>query len=223
MRETMFVRSLLGLAVLTLLAATALAQDNKSVITINGGKTVVMMKAPSPVVNHKNKPPCLAAGFYDNYQPAGCTYQAGIGWTISDGAPLNIEYTPANQIVSLKTGFTKLIKVGVTFVAGQDAAIVILDKDCNGGPCGIIDKTYLCRGLIKGMPNFGTTNTILETIKCGAQLVKHRPYWVYIQSFPDSDLAWNYSNLALGGFVEGTNDVWGGPLNAQPVGALQIF
>src|SRR5271165_3846827 len=31
------------------------------------------------------------------------------------------------------------------------------------------------------------------------------------------------SNAALGGFIEGTNDVWGAPVNGQPVGALQIF
>lgn len=38
MKKTILVRILLGLAVLTLASATALAQDNNSIITINGGK-----------------------------------------------------------------------------------------------------------------------------------------------------------------------------------------
>jgi len=96
MTGTTLARTLLGLAALTLVGATVLAQDN-STITINGGTTAVMMKAPSVMVNHKNKPPCLTASFYDNYRPVGCTYQAGIGWQASDGPSGFPEATPGQQ------------------------------------------------------------------------------------------------------------------------------
>lgn len=182
-----------------------------------------MMKAPSLVANRKNKPPCLAGTFYDNYQPAGCTYRAGIGWEISDGAPINTEYTPGNQIVSLKSGVTKWINVGVGFGAGLNGATVILDRDCKGVPCGIIDSSNLCKGSIKGMPKFGTSGVSMQGFRCVAQLVKGQPYWVYIQSRANSWLAWNYSKAAVGGLIWGTSDVWGAPSGGQPVGALQIF
>ena len=56
MKGTILARTLLGLAVLTLVGVTALAQDSKSTITINGGRNTVFMgashvsakKAPCP-------------------------------------------------------------------------------------------------------------------------------------------------------------------------------
>jgi len=66
MKGRIIARTLLGLAVLMLVAATALAEDNsKSTITINGGRQTVFMKAPQ-VVNHGVKPPCTSGKFYDN-------------------------------------------------------------------------------------------------------------------------------------------------------------
>ena len=223
MRGTILARTLLGLAVLMLVGATALAQDNNSIITINGGTTAVMMKAPSLVVNHKNKPPCLAAGFYDNYQPAGCSYRTGIGWEASDGLVGFPEATPGNKIVSLKSGITMAIRVGVSLGVGSNDAIVILDNDCGGIPCGIIDKTNICKGTIQGLPKFGKSNVVMESFRCVAQLVKGKAYWVYIQSLANSQVVWNFSQGAVGGFVYGNNDVWQPPVSGQPVGALQIF
>jgi hypothetical protein len=217
-KKTAATRVLLCLAVLMLVGATALAADSKSTITINGGRTTVVMKAPSNVVRHLSKP--AAHPFYDNI--AGAGYQAGVGWTVSDGSPINTEYTPGNQIVSLKSGTTKKISVGLGWVTGTNGGIVILDKDCKGIPCGTIDKTNLCKGKVKNLPTFGTTSTTVVSFKCVATLKKGKPYWVYIQSLSDSWLAWNLSNSALGGLIEGTNDVWGTPSSGAQVGALTI-
>jgi hypothetical protein len=218
-KKTVATRVLLCLAVLMLIGATALAQDSKSsTITINGGRTTVSMQAPSNVVRHLSKP--AASPFYDDI--AGAGYNAGVGWTISDGSPIGTEYTPGNQIISLKSGTTKKISVGVGFVTGTNGGIVILDKDCKGIPCGTIDKTNLCKGKIKNLPTFGSTGTTVESFKCVAKLKKGKPYWVYVQSLADSWLAWNLSNSALGGLIEGTNDVWGSPSSGAQVGALTI-
>jgi hypothetical protein len=218
MKGTILARTLLGLAVLTLVGVTALAQDSKSTITINGGRTTVIMKAPANVVNHPIKPP--ASPFYDNIGSTG--YTQGVGWTVSDGSPINTEYTPGNQIVSLKSGTTKKISVGVGWVTGTNGGIVVLDKDCKGVPCGTIDKTHLCQGKVSNLPTFGSTSTTVVSFKCKAKLAKGKPYWVYVQSLADSWLAWNLSLSATGGLIEGTNDVWGTPSSGQSVGALTI-
>jgi hypothetical protein len=219
MKGTTLARTLLGLAVVIIVGATALAQDNRSTtITINGGRTTVQMKAPSKIEHHTIKPP--AHPFYDNIGTGG--YQGGVGWTVSDGSPINTEYTPGNQIMSAKTGTTARIKVGVGFVTGTNGGIVILDRDCKGVPCGKIDSTHLCKGKIKNLPNFGSTSTTTVGFKCVANLKKGKPYWVYVQSDSNSWLAWNLSTSALGGLIEGTNDVWGTPSNNASVGALTI-
>ena len=209
----------LCLVVLMLIGVTALAQDSKSsTITINGGRTTVNMKVPSNMAVHQQgKVP--AGAFYNNI---GTGYVAGSGYTVSDGSPIGTEYTPGIQFVSLKSGTTKKLSVGVGFVTGTNGATVTLDKDCKGIPCGTIDKTHMCKGKVTNLPAFGSTSTIVKTIKCAVALKKGKPYWVYIESLDNSWLAWNFSTSATGGVIEGTDDVWGSPASGQPVSALRI-
>ena len=219
MKKTVLAKTLLSLGVLMLIGLTALAQDNKSTtITINGGRTTVSMKPSNPVEHYSTKPPVNP--FYDNIGTTG--YQKFVGFTVSDGGPVGAEYSPGNQIVSLKSGTTKKISVGLGFVAGTNGGIVTLDKDCKGVPCGTIDKTNLCKGKVSNLPTFNSTSTTVVSFKCVATVVKGKPYWVYIQSDSDSQLAWNLSNSALGGSIEGTNDAWGPPSSREFVGALTI-
>jgi len=218
MKGTILARTLLGLAVLTLVGVTALAQDSKSTITINGGRTTVIMKAPAHVVNHPIKPP--ASPFYDNIGTAG--YNCCSGYTVSDGSPIGTEYTPGNQIVSLKSGTTKKISLGYGFVTGTNGGRVSLDKDCKGVPCGTIDKTHLCAGKVANLPTFGSTGTTVVSIKCHAKLKKGKSYWVYVETPANTWNAWNLSSSALGGVIEGTDDVWGAPSSGASVGALTI-
>jgi hypothetical protein len=129
---------------LALASATLLAQNATmpGVITINGGRNTISMKAPTHIVNPPLKP--VAHPFYDNIGTTG--YQMGSGYTVSDGNPIATEYTPGSQFVSLKSGTTHKISVGYGFVTGTNGGRVTLDKDCKGIPCGTIDKTHLCRG-----------------------------------------------------------------------------
>jgi hypothetical protein len=112
---------------------------------------------------------------------------------------------------------------GVGFVEGTNGGIVDLDADCSGLPCGNPDGSkHLCQGRIKNLPTFGQSSTITESFRCATKLRKGKLYWVYVQSDANSWLDWNISTSALGGSVEGTNDVWGTPSSGAPVGALQI-
>jgi hypothetical protein len=205
----------IGLA-LVALSAAAFAADAQKNITINGGKNTVYMGAHSRQSAH---PPCTVGKFYDNI----CNGSINIddGWTVSDGSPINTEYTPANQITALKSGTTTKIGVTVSFVEGTNGAIVVLDKDCKNVPCGTIDKTNLCKGKISNLYNAGNPYTV-ETFKCKAKLTKGKLYWVYVQSDANSWLAWDLS-AATGGLIEGTNDVWGTYGAGNPVGGVAIY
>jgi len=204
-------------ALLVLASVSALAEDGRT-ITINGGRTTVQMR-PVQRAHGVNGAACV--GFYDNICGGG--YQTGTSWTVSDGSPLGYEDTPANQIVSVKSGTTKKISVGLSFVTGTNGAFVDMDKDCSNLPCGNPDGSkHLCQGKVKDIPNLGSTSTKVVSIKCVAKLTKGKPYWVFIQSEANSWEGWNYSNSATGGFVEGTNDTWGSYYSGQPVGALTI-
>jgi hypothetical protein len=217
MKGTMIARGLLCLAVLTLVGVTALAEDNsKSNITINGGRNTVFMGTHSQRAAVK---PCVKGKFYDNI--CGGSINIDDGWTVSDGSPINTEYTPANQIVALKTGTTRRLGVTVSFVTGTNGGIVVLDKDCKNLPCGTIDKTHLCQGTIKNLYNAGSQYHV-ESFKCAAKLTKGKLYWVYVESDANSWLAWDLS-AATGGLVEGTNDAWGTYSSGASVGGLAIY
>lgn len=209
------------LALVVLASLTALAQNNpKSVIAINGGRTTVQMKSHAP--NHAIPQACKPGKFYDNI--CNGTINQDEGYTISDGSPIDTEYTPAGQITSLKSGVVTKIGVEVGFVEGTNGAIVDLDKDCSNMPCGNPDGSkHLCQGKIKNLFTFGDAPTI-EYLKCPktTKLVKGKAYWVYVQSDANSWLAWDLS-VATGGSVEGTNDVWGTYYSGEPVGALAIY
>lgn len=219
MKGRIIARTLLGLAVLMLVAATALAEDNsKSTITINGGRETVFMKAPSHV--NTVRTPCTKGKFYDNICDG--TIDTGEGYTISDGSPIGTEYTPAAQIKVLKTGTTKKVGVTVGFVEGTNGAIVDVDKDCKNLPCGNTDGgKHLCQGKPTNLFTFGDAYTV-ETIKCKIAVKKGELLWVYVQSDANSWLAWDLS-AALGGGVEGTNDVWGTYDSSENVGGLAIY
>src|SRR4029077_4822966 len=147
-------RAILGLAVLALASVTLLAQAVPGTITINGGKNTVAMHVSKQPASKKFVEPAVKP-FYSNFVAGATPYQCGVGYTVSDGAPINQEFTPASQFVSSKAGTTASIRIAVGFVTGTNGARVTLDKDCKGSPCGTIDKTHLCRGTIKNLVTFG--------------------------------------------------------------------
>ncbi len=140
MKGRMIARTLLGLAVSILIAATAMAQDSaKSTITINGGRNTVFMGASH--VSAK-KAPCTPAKFYDNI--CNGAINTGSGWTVSDGSPINTEFTPGGQFKSAKSGTVSKIAVTVGFVTGTNGAIVDLDADCASIPAATLMAASIC-------------------------------------------------------------------------------
>ena len=212
-------------ALLVLGSMTVLAQDSKSgIIHINGGATTVAIRPSAPQPNATSiEPP--ANPFYDNIGSSG--YQQYVGYAVCDGIKsCGGEWTPANQIKSLKTGSTQKISLGLGFVQGTNRSLVILTADCKNMPCtnpdGAPKAKHLCEGTVKNMPIFSDTTTQLVSFKCTAKLTKGKNYWVLILPPPDADLAWNFSSSALAGIVLGDNDRWGAYQSQQPIGALRI-
>jgi len=209
-------------AVLVFASVTLLAQNPPGgIITINGGKTTVALssnhKAPTRLTHEP-----WHGGFYSNFGSSSSPYICNVGYTVSDGSPINTEYTPASQFVSNKTGSTSSILIAVGFVTGTNGARVSLDKDCNGVPCGTVDKTHLCAGNISKLPTFGQSCNRAERFKCVAKLTKGQPYWVYVEAPDNSWDAWNLADTATGTTGESTNDgTWatgsGGSLGAFSV------
>jgi hypothetical protein len=212
-------------ALLVLSSIAVVAQDSKSgIIHINGGATTVAIRPSAQQPNAKGiEPP--ANPFYDNIGTSG--YQQYVGYAVCDGiSSCGAEWTPANQITSLKTGTTKKISLGLGFVKGTNRSLVILTRDCKNKPCvnpdGAPQANRLCQGTVKNMPIFSDSNTQVVSFNCAAQLTKGNKYWVLIVAPPDADLAWNFSVSARAGIVLGDNDRWGTYQSQQPVGALTI-
>lgn len=216
-----FARAILCVIVLALASVTLLAQTVPGVVTINGGKNTVALHVSKQPATKKFFEPA-GKPFYTDFVSGSSPYQCNVGYTVSDGAPINTEFTPASQFTSAKSGTTASIKVAVGFVTGTNGAIVILDKDCKGMPCGTVDKTHLCTAKISKLPTFGQSCTQVERLKCVTKLAKGKNYWVYVQTPANTWDAWNLANTATGNTAESTNDgTWalgsGGSLGAFSV------
>jgi hypothetical protein len=227
MEDTRMKKSLvICMALLVLAGVAALAQDNSSrTITINGGSSTVYMGTLNGV--HKAHG-AACVGFYDNI--CGSGYTSNVGWTVSDGSPVNAEWSPSSQFTSLKSGTTKKITVGLGFVKGTNTTLVDLIKDCStkteAKPCTSPDakpkSKVLCHGTVKNMPTFGSTGTTTVSFKCAAKLAKGKNYWVLMQSPANSWLGWNEASSATGNVDLGYNDVWTYFYTGEPLGALTV-
>jgi len=210
MRRTLVIRFTL----LVLASISVWAQDNSSkAITIDGGSATVYLGAQ---MGGRSVHGAGCVGFYDNVCGGG--YNNGTSYTVSDGSPINAEWSPANQFKSGKTGVTKKITVALGCVTGNCTAILDLMKDCSNTPCGNPDgKPHICQGTLLAPGNGG-----LVSIECKAKLTKGKYYWVLIQSKKNAWLGWYWSLSANGGLDEGLNDTWQGYTSGQSTGALTV-
>ena len=207
-------------ALLFLVSSTALAQDKSSeTIALNSGSNPVYA-ATTP---HHWAQPGICVGLYDNVCGAG--YNGNKGWKVSDGSPVNVEWSPAMQFTAVASGASTKITLGLSYVAGTKAAIAILTQDCGGAPCTTPDGTpsydQLCIGKVGNLPKFRSTNTTTVTFDCKTQIYKGQKYWVILQSLSNSWLMWNFSNSTTGPVYDGKNDSWVN-FGSQPTGALTV-
>jgi hypothetical protein len=190
--------------VLFLTSLSVLAQNYSSqAITLNDVNDAIYRAANKP------RYPIVCVGFYDNI--CGTGYDGATGWRVSDHTPA-FEYSPAMQFTALKTGVSKKITLGLTYVNGTNAAVGFLSQDCGGAPCttpdGQPEAIRLCTGRVVKMPTFQSTHTTTVSFDCKAQIEQGQKYWVILQSLTNSGLAWNLSNSATGAVYDGLLDSW---------------
>jgi len=206
------------LALLFLASMSALAADKA--MTINGGKTTIIMGHPQS--SHRVARPAVSYFFND----IGTGYDCCDGWTVSAGTTVGATYSPANQFISTKSGTTKKVSVGYGFVEGTNSGIVDLVKDCSNAPCSNPEgKPHICQGVVKNMPTFGDTSTTVVSIKCKAKLKKGGAYWVLVQATPNTNswLAWNLNEEGVTGYGdEGYNGEWEGAGSGWTTGAIVV-
>lgn len=206
-RSTTLARAILSMALLAFASVALPAQTAPNVTTINGGRNVVALPSQSAASTDVEHGPSLP--FFSDFGP-GAPYNCSQGYTVSEaGSPVGMELTPAAQFTSAKTGVTASVTVALGWVAGANGARVTLDLDCGGMPCGV-DTKYLCRGNVTHVPTFGASCTRVESLKCRAQLVKGRRYWVYVEApiAPNNtEEGWYLSTTpTIGTFGVSTND-----------------
>jgi len=205
-----------------LLASFAAAQSVKdSVITINGGKDAVFMKAPTHVSSPDKFDPARLVTIYSNLGTGNEVYSAGAGVGVlgkNAGQPhpqwSAFGFTPtADHTVNA-------IRVGVSYVSGTNEVVMSLNEN-NGGLPGKVLHTWTFTGL----PTFGTC-CVLQTAKTkqGIAVKKGTMYWVVLRTSVDDTFdVWNndfggqqgpYSNNTGNGWQDG---------GIQQLGAFGVF
>ena len=127
-----------------MLAAVAMGQASKDgVITINGGRTTVYMKPPSPVVAPAQPPSADLVTIYSNLGTGSNVYNA-----IAGSGVLGRQVPGQPRPEWLANGFTPTadhtvteIQVGVTYVSGDNEMVLSLNED-NGGVPGKVLHTW---------------------------------------------------------------------------------
>jgi hypothetical protein len=193
------------------------------VITINGGKTTVFMKAPTlTAAPQEGLEPGLVI-IYSNLGKGDHVYDAIAGMGIlgpDTGQPW--PESLAFALVPTKDRIVKKIQVGVTHVSGDNSVVLSLNKDNAGLP-----GRSLQHWRFVNLPVFGSCCT-LQTAKSkqGIPVKKGKTYWVVLRPTAEGLDTWdvwnNDYNGTSGRFSNNLGDGWldGG---IQQQGAFGVF
>jgi len=212
------------LAILASLGWAAWAQGAKDgVITINGGRTVVYMKAPSQVLSPATVADSKLVTIYSNLGTGNNVYNASVGngvvgpkagqdhwvWVACGFRP------KADHIVTE-------IQVGATYVQGTNGVTMSLNADNRDRPGKVLHTWQFAN-----LPDFGTCCT-LQTGKLtkGIKVQKGRLYWVVLRTSAktqDTWDVWNYDFRGQQGPFSVDNGLGWSKGGIQQVDAFGVF
>ncbi|MBZ5598534.1 MAG: hypothetical protein LAN83_09435 [Acidobacteriia bacterium] len=208
-----------------MLAAVAMGQASKDgVITINGGRTTVYMKPPSPVVAPAQPPSADLVTIYSNLGTGSNVYNA-----IAGSGVLGRQVPGQPRPEWLANGFTPTadhtvteIQVGVTYVSGDNEMVLSLNED-NGGVPGKVLHTWHFANLSA----FGTCCTLQTArLKTGIPVKKDTLYWVLVRTSRQGVDTWDVWNNNIsdfqGSFSNNTGQGWN-QKSIQELGAFGVF
>ena len=209
------------------LLATSLAsaQVNRSDIAVlNGGRTTVLLKAPSSIFAPAKQPSAGLVTIYSNLGTGTNVYNGGAG---SGVLGRNVPGMPfpewlGNAFVPTADHTITEVQVGVTYVSGPNTVILSLNAD-NGGVPGNVLRTWTFTNLT----TFGTCCT-LQTAMLNTPLAvtKGTTYWVVLRTLPSNQGTWDVWNDNFKG-TQGTfsNNIGSGWVQGgiQTQGAFGVF
>ena len=216
-------RMLSGWLVGLMLAGAAWGQAaNDGVITINGGRNTILMRAPSEPFVPAVRPSSKLVEIYSNLGKGSKVYNAISGYGIlgpDAGQPwpqsVGCGFRPkADHTVTE-------IQVGATWVQGTNSLVVSLNEDNKGIPGKALHTWHFSK-----LPVFGQCCT-LQTAKYakGIPVKKGKLYWVVLspqKQFKDTYDVWN-NNFAgtQGTFSNNIGSGWDS--SYQVLGAFGVF
>jgi hypothetical protein len=183
-------RVLICLGMLVLVKVNVSAQaSNDGVITINGGRDTILLRAPSqafvPAVPQSSK----LVTIYSNLGKGNNVYNSFAGYGIlgvDAGQPWR-EWVGCGFRPRADHTVTE-IQVGASYVQGTNGLVLSLNEDNNHRPGKALHTWHFA-----GLPSFGSCCT-LETgkIATGIKVKKGRMYWVVLRpSATDTYDVWN--------------------------------
>ena len=215
---------LAGCAVLLLAAMGLYAQAMKDgVITINGGKTTVYMKAGPGVITPAAPHAAGLVTIYSNLGTGTNVYNsfAGTGVLGRDvpGEPrpewLAFAFTPTAEHTVTQ------IQVGVTYSSGTNEVVMSLNADNAGLPGATLQTWHF-----ENLPTFGGCCTVQTATSAGIPVHQGKQYWLVLRNRATAQDTWdvwnNDFNNVQGTFSNNLGQGWvdGG---IQQQGAFGIF
>ena len=192
----------LCLGVVALISMTALAEDAQSrgVVTINGGRQTVVLRAQSQVVTPAPKAPLGLKTIYNNLGTGTNVYNCCSGWTMSGSSSLiGHEWDTATAFTPKAAVVLTRIRVAIEYVTGTNGATVTLNTDSGGMPSSTILHTWNFTNLHAA----GSCCQLSVGFMRGIRLKKGKQYWLVATTPSDTWDAWNVNSTgALGTFAQ---------------------
>lgn len=190
-------RSIICLGVLAFLGLAALAQDAKDgVITINGGQTVVYIRAPSYIPSLTPFPESKLVKIYSNLGTGKNVYNGSVGNGVVGPKAGQDHWVWVGNGFRPKADHTVTeIQVGVTYVQGTNGVTMSLNDDNHDRPGKALHTWQFVN-----LPKFGTCCR-LQTGKLtkGIKVKKGKVYWVVLRTSAKTQNTWDVWNYDFNG------------------------
>jgi hypothetical protein len=217
--------SFICLTMLALFDVAALAQTSpKGVVTINGGRDTVLMKAPPQTFTAAATPSSKLVKIYSNLGTGSYVYNGSAGnGILGDNVPdqLYPEWVGCGFRPKADRTVTE-IEVGATYVSGDNSLVMALNESKQDRPGKALHTWHF-----RNLPDFGTCCT-LQTgkLSVGIPVKKGKLYWVTLRNEVQHQDTWDVWNFDISG-AQGpwSNNIGSGWTKAsyQQLNAFGVF